>query len=124
MRNLVDVFGGPLHEFPPEVSTTVSRNDCGGYVIDLGPFEQSNDVFELCSTDRGDLELTNFVTKHEFIGVKDATESVCAEPLVFWSEDWTDGEPRESTSVTCIANGDMVDNLEATVTSRAREQKS
>jgi hypothetical protein len=40
----------------------VSSNDCGGYAIGLARFEQRNDVFELCSTDRGDLELTNFIT--------------------------------------------------------------
>ncbi|MFZ1440184.1 MAG: hypothetical protein WAX12_08955, partial [Candidatus Microthrix subdominans] len=65
----VDLLGGPMHEFPPEVVATTTSNDCGGSTNVLKLFEQRNDEMVLCPTDDGAMSMKSSVTRHEFAGL-------------------------------------------------------
>ncbi len=110
----IDIFGGPLHEFPPEVIATVQYNDCGGVTIDLQVFEQRSDKLRLCATDSDSLSVSTLITRHEFVGVKDETITTC--PLnELWSADLHELEPPAEASVDCTATGDNVGSSTATM---------
>lgn len=112
----VDLLGGPLHEFPPEVVATTRSNDCAGSTIELRLFEQRDDELVMCPTEEGDLSLKRFTTRHEFVGVKDETITTCPEAAV-WPAGLFDLNTGTSVTAECVAKGDMVGTAPAALTS-------
>ena len=119
----VDLLGGPLHEFPPEVVTTTTGNDCGGSTVRLKLFEQRDDELVLCATEEGDLSLQSFTTRHEFVGVKDETITTCPEATV-WPAGLFQLDTRPKATVKCTASGDMVGTVPAVLTSEVLGHES
>jgi len=110
----VSIFGGPVHDFPDEVAQSVSNTECG-QTLTLDIFEQRSDVLELCR-DGDALVLDRFITRHEFVGVKDETVTDdCRSLRVFWA-DMADDVGEEPTSVDCTADGDQSGVVPAKVT--------
>ncbi|MCP4958404.1 MAG: hypothetical protein GY925_03940 [Actinomycetia bacterium] len=110
----VDILGGPVHEFPPQAAHTVSNTECGqDLTVDL--FEQRSDVLELCR-DGDALMMSRFITRHEFIGVKDETTTKDCEPIRIIWPDMVDSVGEPPVTVDCTAVGSNAGELSATLT--------
>jgi hypothetical protein len=111
----IDLLGGPLHEFPPQVAQTVTNTECG-QTIEVSLFDQRSDVLELCWTDTGALSLDQFETRHEFVGVADVTVTDGCGAIDIWWPGIEEDVGSEARSVGCTAVGDMSGTVDAVVT--------
>lgn len=118
----VDLLGGPMHEFPPEVVATTTSNDCGGSTNVLKLFEQRNDEMVLCPTDDGAMSMKSSVTRHEFAGLKDQTTTACPENNL-WPAGLFELSAGLKARAECIATGDSVGTIPAMLTSRVFGQE-
>ena len=114
-KEYVDLLGGPLHEFPPQVAQTVTNTECG-QTIEVMLFTQRSDVLELCWTDHGSLALDRFETRHEFVGVADVTVTDDCGAIDIWWPGIEGDVGSDAESVDCTAVGDMAGTVGAVVT--------
>jgi hypothetical protein len=111
----IDLLGGPLHEFPAQVAQSVTNTECG-QTIEVTLFEQRSDVLELCRSDDGALRLERFETRHEFVGVADATVTDGCGAIDIWWPGIEHDVGSEAKSVNCTAEGNMSGRVGAVVT--------
>ena len=103
----IDLLGGPMHQFPPEVAQSVVPTACG-QTITVQLFEQREDVLDLCRDASGRLLVNRFGAHHEFAGVKDQSDTTGFGTLPLW---WPGMEKDVGTppvTVTATANGTMI----------------
>ncbi len=106
-EEFIDLLGGPLHEFPPEVAQTVAGTTCG-QSIDVRLFEQRYDIFDLCRDDDDRLVFDTFTSHHEFVGIVDESVTDGCDPLAVW---WPGTEANAgngaTTSCTSTSSGSV-----------------